>query len=309
MSDGRHHAFPHVIRLTGPDGPQLLATWRLSSGHMAPDGRLAFARSTDAGRSWRRQPLEIRSPTDARDPCLALLRDGRVLLTFFDYDGERSTGVRVAVSSDLGRTFGEPIVLPQPWTDYTAVSAPVVEDSDGTLVLPVYGAEPGGSVDAALLGSDDGGASWQLRSLILAGSVVDDDLSEPWIVRDAETLVCFLRSYSCLVRRCESTDGGTTWSAPEVVFTCHSRVSAAQLSSGRWVAVHRSVVNHRQVVRWGESGGRRWSREEPLHGAGLGTYAGITETADGAVVGLYGCESHDRSRGDLFVRELTPPTS
>lgn len=301
--DGRHNAFPHALRL--PDGA-LLATWRRSSGHLRPDGAVEVARSRDDGRTWERLASLPGAP-DLRDPCLTLLADGRLLLSAFAFDGERSTGVEVRTSSDAGATFGPPTELPQAWPGWTAVSAPVVELDGGDLVLPVYGRALGQRPGTLLMASTDGGTSWGVRSVLVDGQAHDDDQLEPWVMARDQALVCLLRSSTTVVRRVESADGGRTWSEPQALFRSHSRVSAALLPDGRAVAVYRSIRDRSVVARWSTDDFRTWGQELAVHGGGLGTYAGVVPATEGVgALAVFALETRDRLQGHVLARVVRP---
>lgn len=302
LDDRGHAAFPHVVALG--DGT-LLAAWRRASSHMQPDGAVWAARS-DAVGAWSEPERLLSGPHDARDPCLAVLADGRLAVSWFDFDGERSTGVRLSFSDDGGRTFRH-VLLPEVWGRWTAVSAPVVEHA-GELLLPVYGRTGRARTSVALLASTDGGVTWALRAHLLSGRAVRDPLSEPWlVVGDAGELVCLVRSVSGRVRRLVSRDAGRTWGLPEPVFTSSSRATWTSLGDGRALAVHRSVIDSATVLRTTTDGWATWSGERVLDAAGLGTYAGIARRGPDALVVVLGSESTDRGSGRVSAHELAVP--
>jgi len=73
------------------------------------DGRLWFARSSDGGRHFSRPLLVAGAPRTppARAPALAVGKDGAVLLAWAT--GDHPAGdIRIALSSDGGRSFGAP---------------------------------------------------------------------------------------------------------------------------------------------------------------------------------------------------------
>lgn len=302
LDDHGHAAFPHVVAL--PDGG-LLAAWRRASSHMRPDGAVWAARSQGAG-DWSEPAPLLSGPHDARDPCLTALADGRLAVSWFDYDGERSTGARVSFSSDGGRTL-EPVLLPQVWGRWTAVSAPVVE-SAGELLLPVYGQTGRAPTSVALLASTDGGATWALRAHLLSGRAVRDPLSEPWLVDgDDGELVCLVRAVSGRIRRLVSRDAGRTWGPPVPVFTSSSRATWTGFGGGRALVVHRSVIDGATVLRTTTDGWATWSGERVLDAAGLSTYAGIAARGPDALCVVLGSESADRRSGRISAHELAVP--
>ncbi len=300
-----HAAFPHVVAL--PEG-SLLAVWRRASGHMQPDGSVWAATSADDGASWSPPRLLVEAPHDARDPCLTVLPDGRLALSWFDFDGSRSTGVRVSFSDDGGRTFARTVLLPQVWGRWTAVSAPVVQAA-GALLLPVYGCTGRRRTDVALLGSTDGGATWELMTHLLSGGAVRDALSEPWVVpdQDGRRLACLVRADSGRVRRLTSADAGRTWTGAQELFTSSSRVAWLPLGGQRALTVHRSVVDEATVLRTTTDDWSTWSGEQVLDEVGRGTYAGLVALGQDRLCTVYGAESADRRSGRVVACTLPLP--
>jgi hypothetical protein len=301
--DGLHHAFPHVAKMS--DG-RLLAVWRCGSGHLSPGGTLRSSMSADAGRSWSPSSEVLRAPHDARDPCLTPLSDGRVALSWFDLDGRRSTGVRVAFSEDNGETFPQVADLPHVWELWTAVSAPVVEMPGRALLLPVYGRHDSHRTDAALVASTDGGLTWEVRSRIATGEELQDGLTEPWVVLHSDgQLTCLLRTESGVLRRSVSVDEGRTWSRAETAFRSSSRAPWLQFGDDRSVAMHRSVTSRAAVVRTSTDHWVTWSDETPIDTEGTNTYAGMVELPSHQLCAVWSMESQDGRVGRVVAGILT----
>jgi hypothetical protein len=299
--DGRHHAFPHVVSCANGD---LLAAWRVSSGHRIPDGTIWTSRSSDGGRRWTAPRETVRGPHDSRDPCLATLTDGRLSLSWFGFDGTRSTGVHVSISVDDGASFPQDVVLPEVWSRWTAVSAPVVPLPDGILVLPVYGRDGTRSTELAILASSDAGRSWTLRSRISPVSRVIGGLSEPWIVADEHGLTCFVRTESHTTLAYRSSDEGNTWASPVRLFPSDSRVAWLRTAGGRSIAVHRSVEGKQAVLRTSDDDWGTWSAERVIDAGGHSTYAGLAKPATGGIVVVWSMEAPDGRTGRLLGGRL-----
>jgi hypothetical protein len=106
----------------------------------------AIFRSPDFGDTWE-HIATLRAPFDLDEPSIAYLKDGR-LITICRREGA------VAWSSDKGRTWTTPVVLPfkmfDPW---------LLQLKDGTLIC-VHGSYKDGKRGVRAILSSDGGTTW-----------------------------------------------------------------------------------------------------------------------------------------------------
>lgn len=247
---------PAVTR--APNGDLLVAFPTSTDGGLG--GRVMVTRSTDGGATWS-TPIELYRPQYWRDANgnpngasamsvgMTTLRDGTILLPFSEV---RTNGVFynreavmfVARSTDSGRTWSgltTPIRSPQPIRE-TFQYGRIVELSDGTLLMPEWGAlnltadwrdnpEPW---RAGILRSTDGGSTWSSFSTIAFDPNVSFDAvfnggpNETSIeqLRDGR-LVAAVRYFNPLEqfnvnmsRRlyvAYSSDRGLTWGAPQAL--------------------------------------------------------------------------------------------
>src|SRR4030042_3121983 len=131
-SSRQHVAFPGIARLkTGEN----VVVFREGKGHVSPEGRIRLCRST--GGSWTEPYTIVESHLDCRDPSVSGLKDGRVLVTFFQsrYD---SSGRHVGpvgrywvASYDNARTFTAPRMMETDRFSWTATSDALLQTSDG----------------------------------------------------------------------------------------------------------------------------------------------------------------------------------
>jgi len=94
-SDGKYNAFPGVTML--PDG-RLMAVYRKGTDHYQSDDGVLYAKfSSNTGATWtgetclyapKNSPYGIYP--DARDPEIRTLKNGTILLSFFEYGARRS---------------------------------------------------------------------------------------------------------------------------------------------------------------------------------------------------------------------------
>jgi len=112
----------HFLVFDGPDG-SLMAVWTQSSAEAQPDQHIAFARSTDEGRTWSR-PRIIAGPKKPGDGHMAswgyplVSRKGRIYVLYSQHIGRHDsfvhhTGWLHGISSDdNGRTWSRPQNVP-----------------------------------------------------------------------------------------------------------------------------------------------------------------------------------------------------
>jgi len=240
---GPYQAFPDVCRLANGD---LLCVFYAGYGHVSlpkegwpQGGRICAVRSSDEGRTWSEPVVAYDGPDDDRDPHVAQLRDGTVLISFFPYRknaaGQLECEASLVRSADGGRTFTAPHVTLAPgWP----CSAPVREMPDGSLLLGVY-REDGATAYGGVLRSTDQGKTWSKPIAIDPGSGVRLDAETDVIRLRDGTLFAALRGDKVNMHTATSGDGGLTWSSvKDIGFKGHAP-HLNRLSSGEILLVHR----------------------------------------------------------------------
>ncbi len=244
---GRYTSFPDVERL--PDG-RLLCVFRDASfpkqvRHIEADARIVGSISTDGGRTWSKPAVIYDDPECQNDPSVLVLRDGRLLLSFFNWVGRSEAYVKehkppFARRVDRGAwgDYAEPGGVKTLWgkagsleweskrndmqskdEQLLATSSSAIQTSKGTLLLPCYGRSKSQLVDQAyVFRSTDGGRTWSDQILM----AVDPDgkiaMQEPALVENADgTIVAVMRTAKAEdhMFTAQSTDDGLTWSPPE----------------------------------------------------------------------------------------------
>jgi hypothetical protein len=218
---GNEVRFPDLAMLA--DG-RLLAVYQSAAAHTGTSANassIKMTTSSDGGQTWTTPVVAANSAVDDRDPKVAVLSDGTVLLNWFQdrwssgsaYENLGLYAARMAAGES---SFGPATHLPTP-AGRGFSHAPVVELGDGELILPYYN---GG---ARVIRSHDGGATWDPASdqLVVATSATRAYV-EPNIARlPGGELVMVIRTVdrstgveirSTLSR---SGDDGLTWSALE----------------------------------------------------------------------------------------------
>lgn len=246
--------FPDVVAL--PGGGRLLVTYREGAGHVRSDGRIRLVASEDGGQSWGRPWTAADGPYDDRDPKLAVLADGTLLLTYFvldwSTDPHTNLGVHVRRSADSGRTWSEPFpvatTLGRPASHGAALQVP-----GGDVLQPVYGKGPGGRWEqAAVVRSTDGGRTWPAGSQVLLGARDGIHFQEPTLTLVADQVVALIRSTGGVAWLSRSRDSGRTWSAVEATDLPASSHHALATAAGEVLVTYGDLSSrfstHRETV-------------------------------------------------------------
>ncbi|MEV4411451.1 sialidase family protein [Catellatospora sp. NPDC049609] len=216
-ADGDLAHFPDVARLPGG---RLLAAYREGAGHVSHEGRIRTTASDDGGRTWSTPVVAVDGPYDDRDPKLAVLAGGAVLLSHFTLDWSSARdftvrGVYVRRSDDGGHTWSAPAAVGTALRDPAAHGA-VAELPGGDLLIPLYGMPRSGRCSvAAAVRSTDGGRTWPAASETVLAARDGVSFQEPTLtVLPGGGLVALLRTTGAHAWLARSADGGHTWSAP-----------------------------------------------------------------------------------------------
>jgi Neuraminidase (sialidase) len=296
-SGGAYKAFPGLCVM--PNG-ELLVAYRSGVTHTTEDGVLFGKISADGGETWGSAFTIYNPATDARDPSLTTLSDGRIACSFFLMASALGTGVYVTLSDDNGATWDTPIQMTDTFSVEVACSAPIVEVS-GTLIQPIYGRN-GADWDSAVLSSTDGGLTWGDQAAIATGT---NDWTEPWIVMTAAgTLLCLIRVDDLAeIHTSESLDGGATWSTPALAFAGHSRASTFKASSGTLFTLYRKTAGDPDgLYRNSLDDGVTWDAATLWTSASF-QYAAMAEFPSGRKVAVWAQEASG-SDADIYLSEI-----
>ncbi len=286
-ASGTYQAFPDVCRLQNGD---LLCVFYAGYGHISlpkdgwpRGGRVSMVRSKDEGRTWSVPEVLFDGPDDDRDPHIAAMRAGTVVVSFFPYRhpaGKKTEHeVSIAESLDGGRTWGKAhrVLAPQ-W----ASSAPVREMPGGTRLLGVY-REDGGTAYGGVLRSTDGGKTWSDPIPIAKDSGVRLDAETDFILLKDGTLFAALRGDRVNMHFATSRDLGLTWSGvKDSGFKGHCP-HFTRLKGGEILLTHRLPQTAMHVSR---DEGQTWQGPIEID-ATIGAYPSTVELKDGTVLVVY----------------------
>jgi sialidase-1 len=106
---GGYAAFPDVCRLRNGD---LFCVFYSGYGHVSTPnaawpkgGRIMGVRSFDNGQSWSKPVVVLDTAQDDRDPSVACLKEGTLLLNWFTPRPKNQVVVLLARSTDNGKTW------------------------------------------------------------------------------------------------------------------------------------------------------------------------------------------------------------
>ena len=338
---GAYSCFPDICHCQNGD---LLVSFRRAGGfslealrrgkydHVDKGARIAVARSRDGGQSWeeavRFAPFD--PECGEQDPSIAELADGTLLINYFhwrvvpaeekgrlfyparqQYDGSWSDveGPWVLRSFDGGASWeAKPRLVDSSPLPRAGTSDAVIEQPDGTLLMGIYGADPGSGVCRSyLVRSADGGESWGEPALIARDPAGRISFEEPAVARRPDgVLVAMLRSgepgkYQHLWRAF-SHDDGHSWVDLESTPMWGHPAHLLPLDDGRLLCSYgyrRKPFGVRASVS--DDGGRSWDIEHEIilrdDGASrdLG-YPSSTQLGDGSLVTVYYIHGEDGVR-------------
>jgi Neuraminidase (sialidase) len=143
-------------------------------------GRIMGVHSSDNGKSWSKPGVVMDTDQDDRDPSIAFLKDGTLLLNWFTLQQDR-VAILLARSTDQGKTWSNPVKLTLDSPYSFACSSPVRQLSDGSLILGLYHEDEKKNLAfGATVKSHDGGKTWKELALIGEKSGVFLMLKRMW---------------------------------------------------------------------------------------------------------------------------------
>lgn len=263
--------FPEIVHL---DDGRLVTVYYWNNEHSAGipggdhDGQVRWTESTDGGATWSQPRTVIDTSYDDRDAQITQLRDGTVVITWFQtdwtgYPDQAATirGTYVVRSEDGGQTWSEPALVESSMScgcgprsgaynlGWAGESGEVVELDDGDLLVPLYGTRPDSTLGrASVVRSTDGGRTWPLENEVMLPT-------EPGVALSETELAVLPGGHVTAVIRpglvSDSYDGGRTWTTASKVPWSMQAPDLMTLPGGRVLLTY---------------GGRDYGSNEPVVG-------------------------------------------
>lgn len=287
---GTYQAFPDVCRRRNGE---LVAVFYAGYTHVSlpnaeypKGGRICLVRSTDEGKTWTTPEIAYDGEDDDRDPHIAELPDGSLVISYFSLrkdagngPGYKGLGSSLIRSTDGGKKWSEPqLVAPVGWY----CSAPVRVLPDKTLLLGIYWYDQGNEW-GGVVRSTDNAKTWSEPIPIGKGQNLPLDAETDVIVCKDRTLYAALRSSKINMHFATSTDGGKTWSpATDMGFKGHAP-HLYRLRSGEVLLTHRVPHTALHISR---DDCRTWTGPYEIDAVD-GAYTSCVELRDGSVLIVY----------------------
>jgi len=251
-----HFAFPDVVRLKSG---KFLAVYRNGSTHADKSGAIIYSLSKD-GINWEEPDILLNDGSiDDRDPSVAVLSDGRVVMNWFkyrypaDYSEPWVHHLFFAVSDKSGINFGEPIQVDSGVFDYSETA---VMDENG-----IWVDENGEEITVAASSS----------SIVEEG----EKLIIPGYFGNALNWQSMSKTPKTRVVLFESINGGAPWTPNEVNAeiddkTWLSEPALLKVTDKKWLLHVRTAVGAspsakgEMVQSISEDGGETWSPYKSL---------------------------------------------
>ncbi len=237
----RHFAFPDICQLASGS---LLVVFRSGQAHVDLSGQLMLSRCVDPNDSLQFSPPQVICNTDwdDRDPSIAQLSDGTLVVNFFRLADQLSDmRLTIICSGDEGHTWSEPYDIPLPgFPNNLATSDAVVEVSPGEIIMPLYGVAEQGEEGSYLVRSYDFGKTWpEVSRMAVHESPI---FEEPALCQltDGRLLGMLRTDHKGLgyIYQTLSADKGRTWSEPERLDLWGYPADLLLLSTGQILATY-----------------------------------------------------------------------
>jgi Neuraminidase (sialidase) len=284
---GGYAAFPDLCRLSNGN---LFCVFYSGYGHVSTPntkwpngGRIMAVRSADDGKSWSKPVVIIDTTQDDRDPSAVCLKNGTLLLNWFTLHQDQ-VAILLARSTDLGKTWREPVSLDLNSPYPSACSSPIRQLADGSLILGLYHEDAkknlafGGTVK-----SYDAGKTWRDLALIGEKSGIFLDAETDLVPLNDGTLLAALRSSKVDMHYAQSNDRGKSWGPVKSFgFKGHCPYFLRH-SSGVILLAHRVPATS---LHWSNDEGKSWQGPVQIDAVG-GAYPSMVELPNGLVYCVY----------------------
>lgn len=301
LSDTYYNAFPFMARLS--TGYYILV-YRKATSHVGSKGIIAGRISTNTdGTAWGDEfTVYSHSTLDVRDPGVAVLSDGTVIVSANTYNGDAIKANNycfVVRSTDNGSTWGSAISLGDGFTAGSACVTRAYEKTNGDLIQLYHGGDSGDTyASVRYIKSTNKGITWS-GEVIVAESATRVYVEPQMLITPDGTWVVLMRSdingglYSYQIYKTFSTDDGATFTTPAIAFAGNGAPRLLKTSLGPIVIAYRgapgSANANKVCFRFSYDNGKTFS-DEKVHDLCTQEYATIVELNPSKIKMVYGID-------------------
>ena len=216
---GPYCAFPGVCRL--PDGRLCCVYYNgVAGGHVTwadqreKCGAVAYVTSADEGRTWSKPAMLLDTDRDDRDPNISVLKDGRVILAYFQLIAGtnrvlKGDGMYIA---EVGKNME--VSTPRKLQHDAGGGGPLRDFGGGLLMLGSYHFD-----QPYVIRSGDNGRTWQVFAIPNGGKHLDAETDV--IQLTDKSFYAVMRGAKCNGHYSTSTDGKNWTVAKDIGFVLH----------------------------------------------------------------------------------------
>ena len=297
----------------------LIAVYMEATDHATTqDGRIRKRTSSTSGASWSAATTIVPSGTDdVRGASVVVLSTGRVVVTYWTWDGTDNDGARIPwriYSDDNGSTWSSAAQIGNSFTYWAITQSPPIELANGDLLVALYGLDDGDSNtrrSCRISRSTNQGVSFTHDSEICDGPADGKNYGEPNLaLLDDGDVLAMIRCDTTVgsqgeIHSSRSTDG-TTWPKPRSRFNGCGSPAVIQRDDGLIVCQVRRNANgdHRFHASYD---GETWDQSDGDFTGGStleSEYGAWVELATGQIAAVYSLETSSTD-ADLFFAKLT----
>ena len=270
VNDGNYDAFPGLSHMVNGN---LIVVYRAATAHAGVKGTIMSRTSSDGGNTWSIASMAYVDATyDSRDPSITLMANGSLILSFFTEDINTLAGISAyTITSSDGVTWGTPVSVGS-FSSSSNVSSPVIQLSNGNLLLATYGVDSGNQITKVSISTNNGG-SWSVLSTL--DSVANCSEPNLLLLANGNILATVRDGVSTGITAVyTSINSGATWLSTSS-FPTGSRAGLVQGANGIVMSSYRSVnpgLFDALVINYSTNNGVTWSEDalvEGMNGAGF----------------------------------------
>jgi hypothetical protein len=238
--------------------------------HIDLTAKAVWVRSQDLGKTWDATTKSViyeQKGHGIQDPSVRQLKDGTLIVNFFVWtvggqeefpvnhpwlqtsDADHyswTTGTYTIRSTDGGKTWEKPVKVPSPSGDCTSTSDPILELTNGELLIPLEMEISGERTKTGIARSRDKGKSWGDVVITAFDPFARISLHETGLLQLPSGKIIAMHRTHCVgeieyggyLYQTDSLDGGKTWTPPKRTPIWGHPANLIRLKSGNLLCVY-----------------------------------------------------------------------